>query len=224
MFVKQNLKTSPASHFLNSSLSKLYHVRPFFLSIALILMVWFTFGAAVHYDFVKFDDGSYVSQNDYISNGLTWRGVKWSLTHSHVGNWHPITSLVHMLNSQLYGLNPFGHHLTNILFHMANAVLCFLILRSMTRSLWKSFMVAAVFSIHPLRVESVVWISELKDVLSGFFFMLTIAAYIRYVRIGQRVGDGLSDVALAKSGGRRMENGKGRSSLQWLENFQFLQY
>lgn len=154
------------------------------LIICMILagMVWGVFGQTLRYGFVNYDDNLYVYENPAIERGVTTEGLHWVLTHSHVGNWHPLTSLSHMLDVELYGLHPGGHHLTSVLLHMATSILLFLVLRSMTGSLWRSAFVTAVFAIHPLRVESVAWISERKDVLSGLFFMLTLGAYLRYVR------------------------------------------
>ncbi len=117
-----------------------------------------------------------------IVRGFTWPGVRWAFTGTHSGNWHPLTSLSHMLDCQLWGLNARGHHLTSVLLHTANALLLFSALRAMTGRLWRSAFVAALFAIHPLRVESVAWIAERKDVLSGLFFMLTLLAYTSYVR------------------------------------------
>ena len=116
------------------------------------------------------------------TGGLTAEGIAWAFTTSHASNWHPLTWLSHMLDCQLYGLKPGGHHLTNVLLHAATAILLFLVLRRMTGDLWPSAFVAAVFAIHPLRVESVAWVAERKDVLSGLFFMLTLGAYVGYVR------------------------------------------
>jgi Flp pilus assembly protein TadD len=152
------------------------------LFILLASLVWFVFSPTLHFDFVNFDDDSYVYDNSFISNGVTWRGIQWILTNEHVGNWHPLTSLSHMLDCELYGLNPSGHHITNILFHLANTLLLFWVLYRMTGSIWRSFFAAAFWGIHPLRVESVAWVSERKDVLSGFFFMLTLLAYLGYVK------------------------------------------
>lgn len=134
------------------------------------------------YDFVNYDDDDYVTQNPHVSNGLTGDNVVWAFTRSYAGNWHPLTWLSHMLDVQLYGLNPGGHHLTNVVFHAVNAVLLFLIFVNMTGAIWRSAFVAAIFAWHPLHVESVAWISERKDVLSAFFWILTITAYICYVR------------------------------------------
>jgi protein O-mannosyl-transferase len=149
----------------------------------LALMVWGVFGQTLRHEFVNYDDPWYVYDNPAISKGVTPEGVRWVVTHPHGANWHPLTSLSHMLDVQLYGMNPGGHHRTNVLLHMATVILLFLVLRQMTGSLWRSAFVAAVFAIHPLRVESVAWISERKDVLSGLFFMLTLGAYTRYARV-----------------------------------------
>jgi tetratricopeptide (TPR) repeat protein len=117
-----------------------------------------------------------------VVRGLTRPGLVWAFTSVHAANWHPLTWISHMLDCQLYGLHPGGHHLTNVLLHTATVIVLFLVLRQMTGALWRSAFVAAVFAIHPLRVESVAWVAERKDVLSGLFFILTIAAYARYAR------------------------------------------
>lgn len=153
------------------------------ICLLLTLITWFVFSPALHCDFINFDDPGYVSENSMISGGVTWQGVRWSLTNSHGGNWHPLTSLSHMLDSQLYGLNSAGHHLTNLLLHTATVLALFLLMFRMTGLIWRSAVIVALFAVHPLRVESVVWIAERKDVLSGLFFMLTLLAYVRYVRL-----------------------------------------
>ena len=145
-------------------------------------MVWFVFGQTLTFDFVNYDDPQYVTDNPLVLGGITWRGVLRALTHSDYSFYHPFTTISHMLDYEIYGLNPAGFHFTNVVLHTMSAVILFLVLRSMTGSLWKSFMVTAVFAIHPLRAESVAWVTERKDCLSGFFFMLTLAAYVRYVR------------------------------------------
>lgn len=152
------------------------------LCAGLILLVAAVFGQTVRYGFVNFDDDLYVYGNPTIQQGLSRENAVWAFTHVHSANWHPLTTLSHMLDCQLFGINPAGHHAVNVLLHAASAGLLFLVLRKLTGSLWRSAFVAAVFAIHPLRVESVAWISERKDVLSGLFFMLTIQAYVRYVR------------------------------------------
>jgi len=150
--------------------------------LVLLMAVVFVFGQTVQHPFISYDDDQYVYENRQVVQGLTIDGVAWAFTHRHVGNWHPLTSLSHMLDCQLYGLAPGPHHLTSVVLHALAAVLLFLVLRQMTGDLWPSAMVAAVFAVHPLRAESVAWVAERKDVLSGLFFMLTLAAYVRYVR------------------------------------------
>jgi len=152
------------------------------ISLALIAIVFLAFGQAVRYPFVSYDDGDYVYENPNVTAGFTFRGFAWAFTHVHAANWHPLTTLSHMLDCQLYGLQPWGHHLTNVSLHAAGAILLFLALRRLTGSIWASAFVAAVFAVHPLRVESVAWVSERKDVLSGVFFMLTLLAYAHYTR------------------------------------------
>jgi tetratricopeptide (TPR) repeat protein len=135
-----------------------------------------------HFNFVNYDDGGYVFENPNIKAGLTWRGVVWAFTHVHSQNWHPLTSISHMIDCQLFGLNAGAHHLVNVGLHTVTALLLFTFLWQSTNALWASAISAAIFAIHPLRVESVAWISERKDVLSGLFFMLTLLAYLRYLR------------------------------------------
>jgi len=148
--------------------------------VLLATAVFLVFGQTLRYGFVNYDDGQHVYQNPQVTKGLTLAGFVWAFTHGYSFNWHPLTWLSHMLDCQLFGLNAGGHHLTNVLLHAATAILLFLVLRQMTGSPWPSAFVAAVFAIHPLRVESVAWISERKDVLSGLFFMLTLLVYARY--------------------------------------------
>ncbi len=140
------------------------------------------FGQTLRHGFVNFDDDEYVYKNPMVSRGLTLPGMVWAFNGAHAANWHPVTWLSHMLDCQIYGLAPGGHHLTNVLLHTMAAILLFLVLRRMTGCLWRSALVAAVFAVHPLRVESVAWVAERKDVLSGVFFMLTLGAYVSYAR------------------------------------------
>lgn len=149
---------------------------------ALITLTWAVFGQTIGHQFVNFDDPGYVANNTHVVAGLSWYGTIWAFTHVHSQNWHPLTTISHMLDCQLFGLKAGGHHFVNVLWHSAAAVLLFLVLEQMTNSLWASAFVAAVFAIHPLRVESVAWIAERKDVLSGFFFMLTLLAYFRWTQ------------------------------------------
>jgi tetratricopeptide (TPR) repeat protein len=149
----------------------------------LLAAITFTvFGRTLTHEFIDFDDETYVYDNPMVVRGLTRPGLVWAFTSVHAANWHPLTWISHMLDCQLYGLHPGGHHLTNVLLHTATVIVLFLVLRQMTGALWRSAFVAAVFAIHPLRVESVAWVAERKDVLSGLFFILTIAAYARYAR------------------------------------------
>ena len=157
-------------------------VLKFAICAALIAITWAVFGQTVGHEFVNFDDPIYVSENDNVRAGLNWRGVAWAFTHIHSHNWHPLTTMSHMLDCQLFGLKPGAHHFVNFLLHSANVVLLFVLLAQITGRLWRSAFVAAVFAIHPLRVESVAWISERKDVLSGLFFVLTLLAYFYYTR------------------------------------------
>jgi tetratricopeptide (TPR) repeat protein len=131
---------------------------------------------------MNYDDQKYVYDNPVVQQGLTWKGLRWALTFGEIGHWHPLTWLSHMADCQIYGLWAGGHHLTNVALHTLSTVLLFLVLRSMTGALWRSAFVAAVFAVHPLRAESVAWIAERKDVLSGMFFMLTLWAYARYAK------------------------------------------
>ena len=160
--------------------------RDVYLALAvcgfLLLAVAVVFGQTVNSDFVNLDDPDYVCTNDHVRQGLTFDGIAWAMTTNHSNNWHPLTWLSHMLDCQFYGLHAGGHHLTSVLLHAATVVLLFLIFWQMTSDLWPSAFVAAVFAVHPLHVESVAWVAERKDVLSGLFFALTLGAYLLYVR------------------------------------------
>lgn len=149
---------------------------------ALIAISWTVFGQTLRFGFVNYDDPGYVSENHQVQAGLSRQNITWAFTHVHFQNWHPLTTLSHMLDCQLFGLKPGAHHCVNVLLHSSSAVLLFLLLEQITAAFWRSAFVAAVFAIHPLHVESVAWISERKDVLSGLFFMLTLLAYVRYTR------------------------------------------
>jgi tetratricopeptide (TPR) repeat protein len=132
------------------------------------------------FDFTNYDDPDYLIYNPMVQHGVTGQSVTWAFTTDHASNWHPLTWISHTLDCDLYGLKPGGHHLTSLLFHVANAVLLFLLLEGMTGALWRSALVAALFAWHPLHVESVAWVSERKDVLSTFFWLLTLLAYGKY--------------------------------------------
>ena len=152
------------------------------VSTCLILMILSVYWQVTGHEFTTYDDDVYVTKHHTIKNGLTLPAIGWAFTGTHGGNWHPLTSLSHMLDCQLYGLNPGMHHLTNVFFHMANTLLLFFVFRKMTDAIWKSAFVAALFAVHPLHVESVAWVAERKDVLSTFFWMLTMGAYAWYVK------------------------------------------
>lgn len=151
-------------------------------------LVFLVFGQSLNHGFLNWDDNEYVYDNPMISRGLSLDGIRWAFTHIHSGNWHPLTSFSHMLDCQFYGLDPWGHHFTNLWIHALTAVALFLMLREMTGGLWRSAFAAALFAVHPLRVESVVWVAERKDLLSGLFFMLTLWAYVRYQRAPASLG------------------------------------
>jgi protein O-mannosyl-transferase len=149
----------------------------------LALAIAVIFGQTSQHSFINFDDNVYLYDNPQMERGFNAGTVVWSFTTFHSSNWHPLTWLSHALDCELYGLkHPGGHHITNVVLHAAVAISLFLVLWRMTGSLWPSAFVAAVFAVHPLRVESVAWVSERKDLLSGLFFMLTLGAYLRYVR------------------------------------------
>ena len=161
----------------------------------LVLAVGLVFGQTVHHEFIEIDDSGYVYDNPHVTSGLTLSGLWWALTDGPYGEWYPLPVLTHMLDCQLYGLWPGGHHLTNVLLHAASSVLLFLVLLRMTRDFWPSAWVAAIFAIHPLHVSTVSWVSERREVLAGLFFMLTLFAYVRYA---ERTSP------LRVSGGRRL--------------------
>jgi tetratricopeptide (TPR) repeat protein len=139
-----------------------------------------TFWPVIGHNFVSYDDTAYITENPHVLTGLSLANAGWAFRTSCLGNWHPLTMLSHMLDVQLFGLNPGGHHLTSLLFHAANAALLFLLLQRMTDASWRSAFVAAMFALHPLHVQSVAWAAERKDVLSTCFFMLTLLAYVKY--------------------------------------------
>jgi Flp pilus assembly protein TadD len=153
------------------------------LALTTIALYW----PAMGYDFVNCDDPEYVTANPHVQGGLNWDTVKWAFFNPVVGNWHPLTVISHMLDCQLFALNPGGHHLTSVLFHAFNAALVFVLLRQLTGVVWRSLLVAALFAVHPLHVESVAWVSERKDVLSGFFGLLSLIFYVRYAQRRSRI-------------------------------------
>ncbi len=132
----------------------------------------------------SYDDPQYITENPHIQSGFTAQSVKWAFTSGYAANWHPLTWLSHMLDIELFGLSPLGHHLHNLGLHIAATLLLFWVLRRMTGALWRSAFVALAFGLHPLHVESVAWAAERKDVLCAVFWMLTIAAYLSYAQRG----------------------------------------
>ena len=146
------------------------------MGLALAVVTFATFWPVCQHGFVLYDDPGYLTDNPNVQRGLTWEAIAWAFRTGHASNWHPITWLSHMLDCQLYGLHPWGHHLTSLLFHIANTLLLFLVLAQMTGALWRSAFVAALFALHPLHVESVAWAAERKDVLSTFFGLLALWA------------------------------------------------
>jgi tetratricopeptide (TPR) repeat protein len=165
----------------SASAARAAWVGPALLCGLLLVLVWTAFGTVLRNGFVNFDDDLYVTGNEQVRNGVTWEGVRWALcANADTANWHPLTWLSHMLDCDLFGLQSWGHHLTSLLLHSANVVLLFLVLRAMTGATWRSFAVAALFGVHPSRVESVAWVAERKDVLSTLFWLLTMLAYCEY--------------------------------------------
>ncbi len=152
------------------------------IGLILIALTLALYGPVANHGFINFDDDQYVTGNFHVKAGLTWSGIVWAFQSGYADNWHPLTWISHMLDCQLYGLNPAGHHLTNLLLHVANTVLLFLFLSQTTGTTWRSGFVAALFACHPLHVESVAWVAERKDVLSTFFWLLTLLAYAHYAK------------------------------------------
>jgi Flp pilus assembly protein TadD len=150
--------------------------------LALVASVFAVYWQVRDHEFVNYDDLDYVVDNPHVRSGLTWKSVVWVFTHSHASNWHPVTWISHMIDYEIFGRAPRGHHMVSVAFHALNAALLFLALRSMTGAFWRCLIVAALFAVHPLRVESVAWVAERKDLLCGSFFMLTLLAYCRYVK------------------------------------------
>ena len=148
------------------------------LLMAAILLVYYR---VINHEFVNYDDDLYVTQNVNVQKGITWEGIKWAFSFNNVVYLHPLTWLSHMLDVQIYGMRSGWHHLTSLLFHLANTMLLFWVFNRMTGAAWRSGVVAILFAIHPINVESVAWVAERKSVLSTFFWMLTILSYIRYV-------------------------------------------
>lgn len=154
--------------------------RKLLFCLCLVLVTLSVYWELGRHDFVSFDDGMYVSENKHVREGLTKESIKWAFGFTEIAYWHPITWLSHMLDIELYGLNPGMHHLTNLIFHILNGLLLFLILNRVTGDFWRSGFVAALFALHPINVESVAWLAERKNVLSTLFWMLTLMTYVIY--------------------------------------------
>jgi tetratricopeptide (TPR) repeat protein len=155
--------------------------RAWWIAAGLVALTIAVYAAVAHFEFVTWDDGNYI-HIDPVRSGLTWRGVTWAFTTGETANWHPLTWLSHMLDVEIYGDQAGGHHITNLIFHIANVLLLFGVFVRMTGAIGRSAFVAALFAVHPLHVESVAWVAERKDVLSTFFALLTVWAYVTYVR------------------------------------------
>ena len=156
--------------------------RPRIVCALLALVTLLVYLPVRHHAFVDYDDLDYVTENPMVQAGLTWSGFQWAFTTLDASNWHPLTWLSHTVDCQLFGLNAGGHHLVSVLFHATNAVLLLLLLWRLTGAFWQSAFIAALFAWHPLHVESVAWVAERKDVLSTFFGLLTLMAYVRYAQ------------------------------------------
>jgi Tfp pilus assembly protein PilF len=153
----------------------------FFIALGLVAVTFTVYAQVANHQFIILDDNRYIRENPMVNHGLTLTGIAWAFTTFHAANWHPLTWLSHMLDSQIFGLNAGGHLLVNALIHASNTLLLFLFLRRVTGAKWQSAIVAALFALHPLHVESVAWAAERKDTLSTFFGLLSLVAYARYV-------------------------------------------
>src|SRR5260221_3342254 len=136
-----------------------------FICALLLGLTMATYWPVLHSDFINYDDQDYVTQNPQVTKGLSWANLGWAFRSGYASNWHPVTWLSHMMDAQLFGSKAGGHHLVNLLFHLANGLLVFVLLNRMTGALWRSGFAAGLFALHPLHVESVAWIAERKDVL-----------------------------------------------------------
>ena len=172
--------------------------RPWLVALVLVIVTFAAYQPTWHAGFL-FDDSPYVTANPHVRGGLTVANMVWAFTAYHESNWHPLTWLSHALDCECFGMNAGGHHAVNVLLHVANTVLLFLVLRRMTGATWRSACVAALFGVHPLHVESVAWVAERKDVLSGLFWMLALW--------GVRAVCGAADVAAVCGGGGVVRDG-----------------
>jgi hypothetical protein len=154
------------------------------ISVALAAAVLAVFARTLGHQFLNVDDTLYITSNPSVTAGLSLRGLRWAFTSTDASNWHPLTWVSHQLDVTFFGLRPWGHHLTSVLLHAANTVLLFMLLRSLTGALWRSALAATLFALHPLRVESVAWVAERKDLLAGLFWILSTVAYVSWLRRG----------------------------------------
>ena len=158
--------------------------RTLFICSCLVAATLLTFWPVVGHDFINYDDNCYIVSNPHIQAGLTWHGIAWAFGRLHGDHtyWHPLTWVSHMIDCQLFGLRPAGHHLVNLLIHSLNGCLVFFAFRRLTGAVWKSALLAAAFSLHPLQVDTVAWVAERKNLLGATFFLLTLWAYAKYVQ------------------------------------------
>lgn len=173
---------APANRALRTAPDAASSRRALWVVIGLIATVFLAYSPVLRFGFVRFDDPTYVTENPHVLAGLTWPNIQWAFTTGYGANWHPLTWMSHMLDVQLYGLAGGAHHAVNVLFHAGSTALLFGALLRMTGAFWRSAFVAAAFALHPIHVESVAWVAERKDVLSAFFWMATLWAYVSYVR------------------------------------------
>ena len=152
------------------------------LALLLLTLTLLLYWQVQDFTFILYDDYEYIVENPPIHAGLTLDNLWWALRTTHASNWHPLTWISHMADCELYGLNPKGHHFNNLLLHIGNVLLLFFVLTRMTGAIWHSALVSALFAVHPLQVESVAWIAERKNLLSTFFWIATMGAYVRYVK------------------------------------------
>lgn len=169
-------------------------------AVLLLAMTAVGYWPVLHNDFINYDDPDYVTANEVVRKGVTWEGVKWAFTSMHASNWHPLTWLSHMVDVQLFGLNPMGHHAMNLLLHGMNAVLLLLLLWRMTGAIWRSALVGALFALHPLHVESVAWVAERKDVLSTCFGLSCLIAYANFAQCSRLEAASSSNTSQFASG------------------------
>lgn len=159
-----------------------FNQKSVFIAYLLILLCLTVYFPLIQFDFLRFDEEQYVTKNPMVQAGLTWAGLKWAFTTIEAGFWQPMVWLSHMLDCEIYGMNPWGHHLTNLIIHIVNTLFLFLVLKSMTSAPGRSAFVAALFAVHPLHVETVAWVADRKDLLCAFFWFLTMMAYLFYVK------------------------------------------